>query len=543
MRGQKRKLMIIAILALALIIGGTFAFTAFNQQVLNDRENDVENDLGGRVHDYYDIETENKDVFVENFGEHPIMVRVRLTEFLETRRVGEDNFTPLVPNTEREDLETWLPYIPERRDMTTRTGAGAVFNEYAQLTFGWDRGNQYAPWYLPTFNHRPTDLRTAAAGDARDVVDDGATHPGNGQDAYWEEGMTYTNGDNGTTWPGSSTGTRETKQNLYEERPPMTLDYWWSEVPNAEKIGDFWIMDEQTGWAYWASTLEVEETTSYLIDKAEISDTMEERLINGTYYYGIHVDSQLITPDEAFPDETANRRELTYLLEGIRNNAVDEGAGNPLYNDNRPPEDFRFDWMNPGRLFTMAGTQYRYLENMGDGNHMIIRNDALRSGNWSAQFESSGATSLIGWFNTLPQSVRNISRPPTMSSPTPAILDENIIWRDQMIYGGRWLPTEENWNSLALAEIRGDVTGVATEGSGRAFSLSLADIFRLSGPGRAFPNSAQRGSLALGWWWLRTPSSATHAWRVTRNGNIGGDLIRTHATDEGGVRPALIIHQ
>lgn len=537
----KRKLVTIAILVLALVIGGTFAFTAFNQQVLNDRENDVENDLGGRVHDYYDSETENKDVFVENFGEHPIMVRIRLTEFLETRRAGEANFTPLVPG-DRNDTDTWTPYISATRDITTRTGAGAVFNQYAQLTFGWKRGDQYAPWYLPTFNHRPLDLRTAAAGDARDVVEDGATHPGNGQDAYWQEGMTYTNGQGptNTTWPGSSTATRETKQNLYEERSPVTLDYWINVIPNNEKIGDYWVMDHRTGWAYWASTLEVGETTSYLIDKAEISDAMEERLINGTYYYGIHVDSQLITPDEAFSDEASASGDLVYLLEGIRNNAVDEDIGNPAYNINSQPEAFRFHLMNPGRIFTMAGTQYRYLENMGNGNHMIIRNESIRNISWNGQ-----DSQLNTWFNSLPSNVRSLSRAPAMFSPTPVISATGIIWRPSAIYGTQWLPTEESWNAPGLADVRADVTTIGSGTTGSAFALSFADVVRLSGPGRAFPTHASRGSTALGWWWLRTPGEDSRAAHVSAQGVLHnvGTITVTHATVNGGVRPALIIHQ
>nr|WP_270318179.1 hypothetical protein [Lactococcus petauri] len=65
---KKRKLRNIAILSLLGLIGGTFAFTAFNQQAINDRLRDNEVEVGGRVHDYYNRDTENKDVFVENYG-------------------------------------------------------------------------------------------------------------------------------------------------------------------------------------------------------------------------------------------------------------------------------------------------------------------------------------------------------------------------------------------------------------------------------------------------------------------------------------------
>ncbi|MFK4944390.1 hypothetical protein ACI1TU_09960, partial [Lactococcus garvieae] len=95
---KKRKLRNIAILSLLGLIGGTMAFQAFNQQAINDRENTVQVNVGGRVHDYYNRDTENKDVFVENYGERPIMARIRLSEFLEYQR-GEEDFTPLVPGS------------------------------------------------------------------------------------------------------------------------------------------------------------------------------------------------------------------------------------------------------------------------------------------------------------------------------------------------------------------------------------------------------------------------------------------------------------
>ncbi|WP_338975846.1 hypothetical protein VNN32_10160 [Lactococcus petauri] len=63
---KKRKLRNIALLALLGLIGGTFAFQSFNQQAINDREGQNNEGAAGRIHDYYNRETENKDVFVEN---------------------------------------------------------------------------------------------------------------------------------------------------------------------------------------------------------------------------------------------------------------------------------------------------------------------------------------------------------------------------------------------------------------------------------------------------------------------------------------------
>ena len=110
---KRRHLRNIALLVLLLLVViGTYAFQAFNPRAINDRENRQDIGAGGRVHDYYNRDTENKDVFVENYGNSPIMARIRLSEFLETKRDGEAAFTPLVPGTVRENVESWTTWIP-----------------------------------------------------------------------------------------------------------------------------------------------------------------------------------------------------------------------------------------------------------------------------------------------------------------------------------------------------------------------------------------------------------------------------------------------
>ena len=532
---KKRKLRNIAILSLLGLIGGTFAFTSFNQQALNDRENNIQVEVGGRVHDYYNRDTENKDVFVENYGEQPIMARIRLSEYLETQQTGAAAPTPLVAGTEREQLNTWTPYIPSATAIGMRTGAGAAFNRYSNLSFGWSREGESTPWYLPTFNHNNLDLSTAAAGHARDLADgsEELTHPGEGTDAYWTEGVTYTNGENGTTWHGAPDGAeRTTAQNLQEERAPLTMAQWF-DLPNNQKIGDFWVMDQETGWAYWASMLEPEAATSYLLDAAEMTNAIQETVFNGTYYYGIHVDSQLLSPDHSedfINDGESHDPNLDYLLEGIKNNAVDEEWGNPAYDEDSAPSAFNFHLMNPGRIFTMAGEQYRYLENMGNGNHMIIRNNSLRNVSWN---EQEGV--LTSWYGQLAPAVQAMVQPVANSFTTGEVADAAVTFTG----GERWIPDNLE------GDVAADLTQVVPGGTARAVALSLTDVTRLSGPGLGFPNHAQRGSSGdlQGWWWIRTPAPGVHAWLVGTNGHLDGNHGRTASTTAGGVRPALILHQ
>ncbi|WP_242531347.1 hypothetical protein [Lactococcus sp. LG592] len=279
---QNRKFRKIVFLFLLLLLGGTFAWTAFHQQVINDHTNQIRTYIPGRVHDYYNRDTGNKDVFVENYGldarANAIMVRIRLSEYMEIQRLGEDNPTSLVDSAERGNTSTWTTYLPEENNINRRRGEeSSRFNRYSNLVFG---RTGTAPWYMPTFNHDFEDLRSAAAGHARDFIQgngatdaesDGRTHPGDGTENYWTE-----------------SGER-----------------------------------------------------SYFD--------------NGSYYYAIHVDSQVISPLEMErflePEEQGEPIDtrLEAFLEGVK------GDGNPRWNRDSEPSDFNFDVMRPGRIFTMAG--------------------------------------------------------------------------------------------------------------------------------------------------------------------------------------------
>ncbi|QPS71937.1 DUF6273 domain-containing protein [Lactococcus garvieae] len=522
---------------LLLLIGGTYAFTAFNQRAINDRENQIEINVGGRVHDYYNRDTENKDVFVENYGERPIMARIRLSEFLETRQTGQDSWTQLVAGTERNNLDSWTTWIPNPTNINDRlnTDPSNAFDRYARLTFGWSREGRDAPWYMPTFNHDNMDQMTAAAGHARDYIagggatdgtTDGATHPGDGTDDYWSEGDSFDNSTPTPPWPGEAI-TNDAAQNLHQQRPPMTIEQW-AQLQPYQQIGDFWVVDHQTGWAYWASLLEPGEATSYLLDAAEMTAAIEDTVFNGSYYYGIHVESGLVSPDNSDDFLPDGHDRLADFLTGIRNNAMDGEGSNPRADVDSPPSAFNFGAMLPGRLFTMAGEQYRYLEDMGNGNHMIIRNNAIRNVSWNDQ-----EAELTSWYSNLDSAVQVMVQPVANSFTTGEVADSAVSYTG----GTRWIP------SNLTSPVSGDITQVVPAGTARAFALSLADVARLSGQDLAFPYPAQRGSSAIGWWWLRTPAPSSIAWVVGSDGGLSGLLARTNTSLGGGVRPALIIHQ
>ncbi|MEY8538907.1 hypothetical protein AALM99_10780, partial [Lactococcus muris] len=412
------------------------------------------------------------------------------------------------------------------------------------------RQGEHAPWYLPTFNHVENDLMTAASGHARDYIagtgatdgeTDGATHPGTGEDAYWQEGESYTNGQGptSTVWPGALEGVeRTTAQNLAQDRAPLTLQQW-SALPNEHKIGDFWVIDHETGWAYWASQLQEGETSSYLLDAAVMTEAAHD--IRGSYYYAIHVDSQLITPDSDFENEPESG-EVERLLRGIRNNAVDDNFENPAYDEDSHPDEFRFSAMYPGRIFTMAGEQYRYLEDMGEGNHLIIRNYTL-----PRSADAGQHTRISNWYNGLRQEVQDIVSPVERSFNTGHSSESTFLWSNP-----------DDWNRLPInldvsPVVASDVTRVVKEdGIKRAFALSLADFVRLAQPGKIFSTPSGRGA-AHGYpsstgWRLRSlgpPNLNQSIWHIGMNLGLRPTrlaLVQPPNSDIGD-RPALIIHQ
>ncbi|WP_243416213.1 hypothetical protein, partial [Lactococcus garvieae] len=320
-------------------------------------------------------------------------------------------------------------------------------------------------------------------------------------------------------------------QNLRQQRAPMTIEQW-SNLPSHQQIGDFWVVDHTTGWAYWASLLEPGNASSYLLDAAELTEAIEDTVFNGSYYYGIHVDSQLISPDNSDDFLPGGDSRLEAFLTGIKNNSMNEsGTSNPRVEVDSPPSALNFDTMLPGRVFTMVGEQYRYLEDMGNGNHMIIRHEVIRYASFDEQPQV-----LSNWFSGLDAEVRGMVQPVLIPHPAPSMTQE-IIWTGGI---SNWIPA-----NLASFPAAADVTTVDSSGTPQAFALSLADVTRLSGEGLAFPNFLERSANLS--WWTRTGMGS-----IIAHPGISF-LIRTPGTifthnfevfpGHVGIRPAIIVHQ
>ena len=309
MKDRTKKLIKIGGLAAALaLIGGTFAFTNIGQSVLNITEDTNRPQYGARVHDYFDDTIDynegndslvpNKDVFFENYGQDPVFVRIRLTELFMRNGVPLDNLGNTDTDINPEAPETWPVMHLGFDGGGNLTGARAqvgvniapegepeniqlqnhFLNQYFHLNLGQQQesGDTISPpWYMPTFNLDPNNIETAAAGSAIDSAEGGVTHPGDGIANFWQDGATATMAEWGLADLNHSTEEHAARQVLVQDRAPVSLPYWEEILKDeGEGVGKYWIVDTESGWAYWADFLngatpgsaEGGEATSFLID-------------------------------------------------------------------------------------------------------------------------------------------------------------------------------------------------------------------------------------------------------------------------------------
>lgn len=573
---------LLLVVALLLLIAGTYTWFSFTQRAINDRHVELGFEEVGRLHDYFDEVSGNKDVFVENFGDAPILVRIKLLEYMEVDGVSmvqADAATDTDVQPLKADPTTWTPWTPAAAGNTVgdRVGAGAVFNSRARWTMGWqpraatDGSGQLldAPYYMPTFNHSRTDHKTAAAGDFRDwnwsgeeadtsaspngtnagADATGVTHPGDGTDGYWNAGDTATSllG----TPPDTQSGTHTARQTVVQDQPVMLLSQW-NALPVQDRVGNFWVVDPQTGWAYWANLLFPGEATSFLLDQA----TFITSGLRGNVYYGIKVVPNMVANTDntvnTFWSDAENHSDLAKtLIDEVRH-------GLPILGE-----------LMPGQVFNMRGTQYRYLENKGNGNHLVILNAALPAGPWGA----AGTTSYNGsefdgrmrdFHDALPSVIRRQVQPVQTTFPD-AFANQPTGWANWNGPGevpigspsnptALWVGGESGWlvdmnHSSVPAAMREDLTAYTPGGERKAFALSLADLAQVSGPGKAFPTRPSRLASNNVAWGLRTRSRPDNAWLSysttaypTSNGGLLSSAHLSVSSNVFGARPALILH-
>lgn len=247
---KKATALIAALCIFAVTLGGTFAWyaTAHAENIFTGEKEPT--DPPPFLHDDYDPDTGEKDIYVENTGdkESTLYVRVKFEEFLD------------LTTKERPELilqEDWVVHKPifsgtafngKHNTCTQKNAAGECFHDY--FTWNWTAGEQ--KWFMP------------AGKQAEETVFDG----------YVQDTAIY----NGT-------------EDDVEQTPPakvVSMDYYMAaERSNAWKAGYVgWIYDAADGWFYWSQPLNGGEVTSVLLSSVT---TNTEKLKDNDYCYIIDV--------------------------------------------------------------------------------------------------------------------------------------------------------------------------------------------------------------------------------------------------------------
>ncbi len=299
---KARASILAALLAIALLLTGTFAWRSMSQKAINEYV-DARNP-GGRVHDDFNG-LKNKDIYVENFTDvedgAPVFARVKLLEYME---IGTDagmkrddpnrKATSLVPGAYINQHDTWQVYIPGAEN--------DKFREY----WDWTMGGQTT--YLPTFNKNKDSLSVDVNGtyvgpngefDDIDPYKDyqeyeaGTAYPGteyydaddNDDDEYIKDGVGGPDGNGGvldTNYSIKADVEHVALKTLNGQGIISMADWKAAGSPICNK----WVYDTD-GWFYWPEPILPQTATGLLLDKVDQRKSAGERS-----YYAIEVVGQ-----------------------------------------------------------------------------------------------------------------------------------------------------------------------------------------------------------------------------------------------------------
>ncbi len=293
------------------LLGGTMAWQSISQEVTNEVQESV--NPGGRLHD--DFNGQNKDIYVENFGDRPIFARVKLKEYLEIGLgAGEWNLPERNVEIVTKDINgadalyndknTWPVHIYDGTDPNDDNDAVNASSKYWE----WVMGGQKV--YMPTFNMNKDSIRP-------DV--NGTLAGKEGENTPYSDYVTYTLNQELTHYEEHDADT-----NSIEEDNPVINEnvfYWpethvaatsgfakvitmegWQKLTAEEKQVPYWVFDTD-GWAYYSQPIAPKSATGLLLNEIR---QVEEFVDEHSYYYAIHVISQFVTADDVGSPEQAD---------------------------------------------------------------------------------------------------------------------------------------------------------------------------------------------------------------------------------------------
>ena len=290
------------VLIAAIMLTGTFAWQSISQNVVNEVGVKGLN-VGGRLHD--DFNGENKDIYVENFGNEPILARVRLDEYMEigagaglkADKEGKNKAEPVVEGTDIDDVATWTTHVPVAENVSDCDTEGRELHTY----FDWEMGGSTI--FMPTFNKNKDSLKSDVNGTFAGPDGDPSTKEDRFED-YQEytdkqqvKGDAVYDADDNTVdeGDGSAEGVNhKTIEETHTAKPTQTGTVItmakWKE--DGSQPGKYWVYDTD-GWAYWAEAIQPGEATGLLLSKISLKQQMSD-----DWYYGINAVAQFATDDD-----------------------------------------------------------------------------------------------------------------------------------------------------------------------------------------------------------------------------------------------------
>lgn len=311
---DKKATIMAALLIMAVLISGTFAFTQVRQGALNPARVGQLEFVGGRMHDDFEDTSSygniDKDVYAENFGISDLGVRVQFREFLELNGevVGGTSVGPASIN----NTQTW-PLVMFDNPTTRRPGTYSA--QIGAAGISWNLGNddEVHKVFMPThnqvgsaapFNPSPAvnvpapfmnnnvhrfsnttgravealaNFNLNAVTSIYDFFGSGMTTGSSESDGthdFWEVGDTYTTNliyiDLDATPPHITyeAGVTHTAQHtmIPEAGGIMTMGDW---IEAGHPRGNFWIMDTDS-WFYWNGYLLGSQTREALLAELDL---------------------------------------------------------------------------------------------------------------------------------------------------------------------------------------------------------------------------------------------------------------------------------
>lgn len=588
------------VLIAAIMLTGTFAWQSISQKALNEVGVRGQN-VGGRLHD--DFNGENKDIYVENFGNEPILARVRLDEYMEIGSgagikdgdKGKNQATPVVADTDINDVSTWTPHIPNA-DVVNCDKEGHKLHTY----FEWEMGGSTI--FMPTFNKNKDSLAADVNGSWGGPDGDPSTTEdefGDYQEytdqqqvtdnaVYDADDNTVDEGDGGAEGVNHKTVEETHVAKPTQDGTVITMAKWRED---GSKPGKYWVYDVD-GWAYWAEAIQPGEATGLLLSKISPKQDLTD-----DWYYGINAIGQFTTDGDLGDDAadtgfyqdglTDDAYELLMKAAGHKETVEITTAGNA--DKVLPGNTLQFtakitlggkvfgpqevDWsissahtsgtnINTHGLLTVAANETNVeltIKAASKTSPELFAEKTVKTGKTYTDIDtitpgSDETVNIDGiqWYVLAKEDNRALIW--SKGSVESRHFDQSTnVWKGcelRTYLNGEWL------NSTTLLKEKAVQTDITTRVQGtddfnttqdKVFLLSEADLFGTYSNGQSSPDARDytynsqvlvpniEMVISNNAFWLRSPYSSTHVMMVSGSGS----LARSLPSDRGQVRPAM----